>query len=48
MQISKAAAELLFFPLVGVSRDQMSWIIFSSLLHPFLKGKVKNKTWQGV
>lgn len=48
MQISKAAAELLFFPLVGVPRDHMSWIIFSSLVDLSLRGKVKNKTWQGV
>lgn len=48
MQISKAAAELLFFPLVGVSRDQTSWIIFFSLVDLSLRGKVKNKTRQGV
>lgn len=48
MQISKAADELLFFPLVSVPRDQIIWIIFSSLVDLSLRGKVKNKTGQGV
>lgn len=45
MQIRKAADGLLFFPLVGVPRDQMIWIIFSSLVD-LLSGE-RSKIRQG-
>lgn len=44
MQISETTVGLLlFFPLVRISRDQMSWIIFSSLVDSFPGGsKIKH------